>query len=537
MCSHRPDQPASPWAKVLGAAFLTLGLACSGGGSGPPPAPPAITSFHAAQPLLTAGQGTTLTAVFSGGTGTVDQGLGPISSGLPLATGILPADTTFTLTVLGTAGGNATAAALVKVFPAPTITSFTNSGPTSAGAGALLTAVFAHGAGVVNPGGLPITSGVPLLTAPLTATTTFTLGVTNPAGGAATATTTVTESSAMAALTLTVTGPAGATGPLVTVLGPAGYGHTATASGTLTGIPSGRYAIVPAGVWDAGQAYRASGAQSLILTAGATAQVTVTYASAATLTFAVPEAAKPTVTVPLTLVAVPAGTFQMGAYPNETDSFPQETPQHPVTLSRPFYLAKYLTTQAQWLAVMGSDPSDFVQGDALTLPVEQVSWNTVAMFLGRLNTATAGQRPAGMAFRLPTEAEWEYACRAGTGTRFFWGDDPLYGSLGRYAWWSGNSGAAPHGVGSLGPASANPFGLFDLPGDLWEWCQDWYGLYAAGAQTDPTGPASGTFRVVRGGSWFHGSLYCRAANRSYSGPNDAFSSIGFRVVLAPVGTP
>jgi formylglycine-generating enzyme required for sulfatase activity len=137
-----------------------------------------------------------------------------------------------------------------------------------------------------------------------------------------------------------------------------------------------------------------------------------------------------------------------------------------------------------------------------------------------------------MTFRLPTESEWEYACRGNTGTRFYWGDDPDYTILNQYAWCSGNSSGSTQPVGALQVGSANPFGLFDLSGNVFEWCQDWYGPYIAQSQTDPGGAASGPGRVVRGGAWCFANTYCRTANRSYSGIDDHFSSIGFRVVLA-----
>ena len=244
----------------------------------------------------------------------------------------------------------------------------------------------------------------------------------------------------------------------------------------------------------------------------------------------------------MVLAPVPAGTFAMGAAPGEQDSSVVEAPQHPVTLTRPFYMAAFPTTQAQWQALMAGNPAHFTvagQGSAtddLTRPVESVSWNDVTAagtgFLARLNAATAGQRPQGMVFRLPTEAEWEYACRAGTTTRFTWGDDPFLAAISHFAWWTHDSSFSTHPVGSLGPGSANSWGVFDMAGNVFEWCEDWYGPYAAGAQTEPQGPAGGTTRVVRGGAWFYDAPYCRSANRSTSGVDDRFASIGFRVVLA-----
>jgi formylglycine-generating enzyme required for sulfatase activity len=521
------------------AAGTLLFLACGGGGS-PSAPPPAITSFAPAQSIVTTGSGTTLLAVYSGGDGTVDHGLGPVASGVPMPTGPLTASTTWVLTVANAGGAAATASAAVQVVPPPAITSFNGNGPLGAGSVVFLTAVFSGGSGMVTPGNLPVTSGVPLNAGPLSATTTYTLTVTNAAGARTTETATVAEVASNAELDLTITGaPSGAT---VRILGPGGYDRQISASVNLTGLAPGAYAVVPAGAWGTGQVYLASGAATVTVAESGLAAATVAYAPAPALTVEVPDVTKPGSAVPLDLVTIPAGTFQMGAYGGEVSAQAFETPQHPVTLTRPFLMGRFLVTQALWKAVTGADPAVFtVAGggsatDDLTRPVEQVSWTAIAApgtgFLALLNTATAATRPAGTVFRLPTEAEWEYACRAGTTTRFYWGDDPAQTAINLYAWWSGDSNARTQPVGSLGPGAANAFGLRDMDGDVFQWCQDWYGPYAAGSQADPAGPATGTFRVVRGGSWFHGAIYCRSANRSYSGPDDRFSSIGLRVVLA-----
>jgi len=612
-----------PFRLFLGAGLLALASACGGGGGAPLPAP-AITAFTAAPAMVTAGAAASLTATFTGGSATISPGVGGATSGLPVGTGPLYADTTFTLTVANASGASVTATATVDVVPAPAITAFTNSGPVTAGstasltpvfsggngvvtpgnlpvssgvalttpvllatttytltvtntaggtvtaattvtvapapaiasftsagtvtpgAPAVLTAFFANGTGLVMPGNLPITSGKPMVTGPLTTGTTFTLTVTGSGGARATAATTVGVGTALDALDLAITGPAGGTGALVNVFGPLGLIASAAASENFTGLSSGTYAVVPAGVWgtgaQAGQVFQASGGQGWNLGTGTTAQAGVTYASVPSLTFQLPDATHPGATVALALVTLPAGSFLMGAYPGEQDGQDVEMPQHTVSLTRSILMAEFPTTQAQWQALMGSNPSTFSvanQGaatDDFSRPVEEVSWNDVTAaqtgFLARLNAATAATRPAGTAFRLPTEAEWEYACRAGTTTRFYWGDDPFYSVIDRYAWWSSDASGSTHAVGSLGPDSANPFGLFDMNGNVFEWCQDWYGPYAAGTASDPQGAASGTYRVVRGGAWYYGDLYCRSANRSYSGPNDRFPSIGFRVVLA-----
>ena len=170
-------------------------------------------------------------------------------------------------------------------------------------------------------------------------------------------------------------------------------------------------------------------------------------------------------------VWIEPGTFLMGAADLGFT-------EHEVTISRGFYLGKYEITQGQWESVMGSNPSYFGGSNR---PVEQVSWNDVQEFIGRLNEA-AGEE----VYRLPTEAEWEYACRAGTTTRWSFGDDE--GQLGEYAWYTGNN--SPYGTKEVGTKRPNPWGLYDMHGNVWEWCQDWYGSYTSDSQIDPAGPAA-----------------------------------------------
>jgi formylglycine-generating enzyme required for sulfatase activity len=226
--------------------------------------------------------------------------------------------------------------------------------------------------------------------------------------------------------------------------------------------------------------------------------------------------------VPLDMVWIPAGTFLMGYPDTEQDPGPVQAPQHQVTLSRGFWMGKYEFTQAQWLAVMGSNPSNFT-GD-LSRPVEQVSWNDIQGLLTTLNAQT------GKTFRLPTEAEWEYACRAGTTTRFYWGDDAGYTEIGNYAWSGTNSDWKTHPVGQKMP---NAWGLYDMSGNVCEWCQDWCGGYPSGPVTDPAGPSSSTSRVYRGGQWNNYPKDCddcRSAYRCGSTPDARWRSSGFRVV-------
>ena len=208
----------------------------------------------------------------------------------------------------------------------------------------------------------------------------------------------------------------------------------------------------------------------------------------------------------LEMVLIPAGEFDMGS-PVLEKGRREDEPFHRVRISRPFHMGKYEVTQAQWLLVMGENPSKFkVMGN----PVETVSWEDCQKFLVKL-----GQLVKDRKFRLPTEAEWEYACRAGTATRFYFGDNDA--DLGNYAWFSGNSGSQTRPVGSKRP---NPWGLYDMHGNVWEWCADWYGKYefpVGGVVIDPVGPGGGETRVLRGGSWNYTPDNCRAANRySYS---------------------
>ncbi|RJP26266.1 MAG: formylglycine-generating enzyme family protein [Candidatus Omnitrophota bacterium] len=224
---------------------------------------------------------------------------------------------------------------------------------------------------------------------------------------------------------------------------------------------------------------------------------------------------------PLEMVLIPAGTFMMGSPDNEQDRGPDEGPQHQVTITKPFYMGKYEVTQAQWQAVMGSNPSAF--SNKPNHPVEKVSWTDCQTFITKLNGMGLGT------FRLPTEAEWEYACRAGTTTSFYWGEDPNDSQIGHYAWYSGNN--TPSGTKEVGLKLPNAWGLLDMWGNAFEWCQDLYGSYPSNSQTDPTGPTGGSSRVVRGGHWFGYARYCRSAYRMSRTPEPDYRDnyIGFRL--------
>jgi formylglycine-generating enzyme required for sulfatase activity len=219
------------------------------------------------------------------------------------------------------------------------------------------------------------------------------------------------------------------------------------------------------------------------------------------------------------MVYIPGGSFLMGA--GTPQKFRDEQPQHRVTIS-PFYIGKYEVTQAQWEVVMGSNPSSFKGDD---LPVENVSWNDVNEFIKRLNQKT------GLQFRLPTEAEWEYAARADSTTEYDFGDDQT--QLGDYAWFGENSGGTTHPVGQKKP---NGFGLFDMYGNVWEWCSDLYSdtyyeeCKRQGTVEGPPGPDTGSNRVFRGGGWGIDAVGCRSANRCYDEPGFRGGILGFRLV-------
>ena len=212
---------------------------------------------------------------------------------------------------------------------------------------------------------------------------------------------------------------------------------------------------------------------------------------------------------------IPAGEFMMGSPRDDPIIEDDESPQHLVRITRPFYLGVHEVTQEQYQKVMGENPSRF-KGPAL--PAETVSWNDATSFCSKLS-----EMDPDFDYRLPTEAEWEYACRAGTTTRYSCGDalDP------QYAWFDDNSDEKTHPVGQTLP---NAWGLYDMYGNVWEWCEDRYGSYARLPSADPTGPTSGSFRrVFRGGGWYDRPGYCRSANRDSDFGDHRGYNLGFRV--------
>ena len=248
-------------------------------------------------------------------------------------------------------------------------------------------------------------------------------------------------------------------------------------------------------------------------------------------------------TVKGNLVLIPAGPFSLGntgSYEGEYDEKPPVT----IIISKPFYISKYEITQQQYKAVMGNNPSEFKGDD---LPVEQVSWYDALDFCNALSKSEGltqcytinGTKVTcdfdANGYRLPTEAEWEYSAKAGTTTDFYSGkltysgNSPIDPNLDKIAWYSANSSNATHPVGQKAP---NAFGLYDMSGNVWEWCWDRYAEYPSKETKDYQGPEIGTYRVYRGGGWRNLAWYCRSTNRDRNYLDDKNNSLGFRVVLA-----
>jgi formylglycine-generating enzyme required for sulfatase activity len=237
----------------------------------------------------------------------------------------------------------------------------------------------------------------------------------------------------------------------------------------------------------------------------------------------------------LELVPISAGTFKMGSPPDEADRDDDESPQTDVTISRAFWLGKKVVTQSEWQAIMNTTiaqqrekagKDEELQGEGPNYPVYFVSWDEAMEFCHKLTTREqeAKRLPEGYEFTLPTEAQWEYACRAGTTGGFA-------GAINDLAWYDANSGGHLHEVGEKQP---NPWGLYDMPGNVWEWCLDWKGEYPGGQVADYAGPASGDVRVNRGGEWSGEARTCRSPYRAADGPGVRYKAMGFRVAVAPV---
>jgi formylglycine-generating enzyme required for sulfatase activity len=221
----------------------------------------------------------------------------------------------------------------------------------------------------------------------------------------------------------------------------------------------------------------------------------------------------------LEFVLIPAGNFIMGGDPVGEQADENETPRHPVTFKMPFCISKYTITQSQWQSVMGNNPSHFEGPDR---PVEMVSHRDVCQFIDRLNEMENTN-----IYRLPTEAQWEYAARAGSESTYCFGLKRT--KLSAYAWYGKNSDGKTHTVGLLAP---NDWGIYDMHGNVHEWCSDWFdrNYYSTSPAFDPPGPQNGLARVLRGGDWGSEDWYCRCAIRSLSSPDRRSPRVGFRIV-------
>ena len=243
-----------------------------------------------------------------------------------------------------------------------------------------------------------------------------------------------------------------------------------------------------------------------------------------------------TSSVGMQFARIPAGKFLMGSAPSDPGAREDEQPQHQVQISKPFFMGIHEVTQAEFEKLMGTNPSSFTRSGLLNngpdnvtaaeLPVDNVTWYEAIEFCRRLSELPSEQA-AGRVYRLPTEAEWEYACRAGTKTLYHSGDNPE--KLVSAAWYSGNSDEKPHPVGQKEP---NNWGLYDMHGNVWEWCNDWYdeNYYQQGTNLNPPGPEYGKFRVIRGGAWNYFPYPLRSSHRGFIKPVFFYNYIGFRVV-------
>ena len=229
------------------------------------------------------------------------------------------------------------------------------------------------------------------------------------------------------------------------------------------------------------------------------------------------------------LVLISKGTFMMGS-PESEEGRRENESQHEVTISNDYYLGAYEVTQTQYQTVTGNNPSCYqgalVGNQNADLPVENVSLDDAVEFCNKLSELPE-EKKAGRVYRLPTEAQWEYACRAGSKTIYSFDDEE--GLLPEYGWFKRNSSQRTHTVGLLEP---NAWGLYDMHGNVWEWCSDWYGEYPKRAVSDPTGPTMGTDRVNRGGCWLYLAANCRSASRNWAKSSYQDGLLGFRVALS-----
>lgn len=222
---------------------------------------------------------------------------------------------------------------------------------------------------------------------------------------------------------------------------------------------------------------------------------------------------------------IKAGSFLMGSPDNEHFRDPMER-QHKVSIKREFYMADTTVTQKFWMAVMGSNPSFF---KGYNLPVETISWNNIQIFLLNLNNVVTGLK-----LSLPTESQWEYCCRAGTTTPFFWGEtinSKEVNFLDSYSYKNGIKNAWRKKTLDGLALRCNDWGIYQMHGNVWEWCQDWYDVYPINLVSDPSGPEIGRHRVLRGGAWINKERYCRSADRGHLDPSTIYNRLGFRLVM------
>ena len=298
---------------------------------------------------------------------------------------------------------------------------------------------------------------------------------------------------------------------------------------SLDGTPAGRTPLDLKNIITGGHLVTISKAgyntysESVVISEGKTTTLNATLSKLSTTTATTATTTAQAATPNIEMVFVKGGTFTMGATAEQgSDASSNEKPTHSVKLSD-FYIGKYEVTQAQWKAVMGTNPSNW-KGD--NLPVENVSWNDVQEFITKLNAQT------GKKYRLPTEAEWEYAARGGNQSKGYKYSGS--NSISNIAWYDANSNKMTHIVGQKSP---NELGIYDMSGNVWEWCQDWLGNYNSSFQTNPIGPSSGSYRVLRGGSWSYIARTCRVSIRGYSKPADRYNRHGFRLALSADNKP
>ncbi len=509
----------------------------SGSASATVVAMPTISGFSVSPTSVTAGNAATLSYTFTGTSAKIGTSAGASDVAASVTSGgttnVAPGSTTtYHLTVANAANTTIPATATLTVYPPVTIsgnagvagatlsyTDGTAKTATADGTGAYSFTVSYNWSGTVTPAKVgyaftPVNRAYTALTSDST-------------------TQDYLAAPAPASLNITISGLPGSVDGGVRIYGPSSYSHATTGTESLTGLAPGDYTIAPSGVWGSGaqtgNVFQASGGTVATLTAGATANVTISYTLVPSLTIQIPDASTPGTFVPMEFVRIPAGTYTMGSdavADNWTAGVSQ--PTHTVTISKPFYLSKTKVTQAQWRAVMNANPSTYT-GD--NLPVDQVSWDDIRTnFLPALNLLA----PGGISnFSLPSESQWEYACRAGTATAYSFGDDVTL--LPNYAWDNDVSGSTNHAVGTKLP---NPWGLFDMHGNAWEWCEDDFHWNYSGAPSDGSPWVDSTrssVRVVRAGGWIYGAAGMRSAYRQRDTSSLGYSGRSFRLVIPEVG--